>query len=92
VAVHLVKHGKDGVVMEVIKHELNVPKETKEVIDLLEAIFEKAKDGFQVSDVTDLVDEFMAAVQGADKIDDELKTKARNDAMAYLVYRVGSKF
>jgi hypothetical protein len=78
--------------MELIKHELQVPKETKEVIDLLEKIYVQVQDGVQITDLAEIFDELSRAVKGIDQVDDEMKSKHRSDAIAYLALKVGSKF
>jgi len=78
--------------MELIKQELNVPKETKEVIDLLDAVFEQIKAKSDIAGYMSLIDELYAAAQGFDQVDDELKSKNKADAMAYLVFKIGGKF
>ena len=78
--------------MELIKHELNVPKETKEVIDLLEQIYVQVQDGVQITDLAEIFDELSVAVKGIDQVDDEMKSANRADALAYLALKIGSKF
>jgi len=78
--------------MELIKHELQVPKETKEVIDLLEQIYVQVQDGVQVTDLAEIFDELSRAVKGIDQVDDEMKSKHRADALSYLALKIGSKF
>lgn len=77
--------------MELVKVELNVPKESKEVVDFLALIFDEAKQGLGVDDIAKLLPGLMQAIEGLDKVDDEIKGKNRDDLMGYLVKQIGSK-
>lgn len=77
--------------MELVNYELQVPKESKEVIDLLAVIFDKAKDGFEVSEFGDITGELIQAISGLDQVDDEFKGKNKDDLLAYLVKQIGSR-
>jgi hypothetical protein len=78
--------------MELVKHELSVPKETKEIVDLLKAIAEKAKAGASAMDYTGLVEELFVALKGVDQIPEEIKSEYKEDIVAYLVKEVGGVF
>lgn len=77
--------------MTLVKHEIQVPKETKEVIDLIGAIVENVKAKKPVAEWVNLLDEVYAAVQGVDQVGEEVKA-AKGATLAYLVEVVGSKF
>lgn len=77
--------------MEVVKVELNVPKESKEVIDLIAKIFDQAKDGLDVNDISAILPEFMAAVQGIENLDDEIKGQNKGAILAYLMGEIGER-
>ncbi len=70
--------------MQTVPVQLDVPKEGKDVADLLDGILEKvmAKEG--LASYTDLLDELMVAVDGVGAIGDEVKTKYRSDLAAYM--------
>lgn len=78
--------------VKTIEYKLNVPKETKEVIDLLDQVYEKVKAKADLNDYISLLDELHLAIDGIDKLDDEMKSKYRDDAMAYLTLKIGGKF
>lgn len=78
--------------MELVSVELNVPKESKEVIDLLGQLFDQAKDGLDVGDISKLLPAFMMAVEGVAQIPAEAKGGNKDDLIAYLVKVIGSKF
>jgi len=71
---------------------MNVPKESKEVIDLLKAIAQNAKEGKKALEYADLIDELAVALNGVDKIPAELKSEHKEDVVAYLVKEVGGVF
>lgn len=78
--------------IKTVDHGLLVPKETKEVIDLLDQVYEKVKAKADLDDYVSLLDELHEAIKGIDKVDDEMKSKYRADATAYLVFKIGGKF
>lgn len=78
--------------METVKHELNVPKQSKEVIDLLDGIVVKIKAKAPVSEYLELVNEFMAAVEDVKEVGDEIKSGNKGDILAYLTMKIGSHF
>lgn len=78
--------------MELIQHSIEVPKETKEAIDLVAALIGHFKEGKSLAELTGLLDEFMTAVNGAADIDDEVKSEHKEAILAYLVHQVGGIF
>jgi len=78
--------------VQTIEEVINVPKETKEMIDLLELVYEKVKAKADLQDYVGLLDELHLAINGIDQIDDEMKSKFRADALGYLVLKIGGKF
>lgn len=78
--------------MTTIPVTLNVPKETKEVIDLLSVIADNVIAKVPFSEWVNLVDEAYAAIQGVDQVASEVKSEGKADALAYLTKTVGSKF
>lgn len=77
--------------MELVTTNLEVPKESKEIIDLIAVIFDKAKDGFEVSEFAEITSELIQGIQGLDKLGAELKGQNKDDLMAYLVKQIGSR-
>lgn len=77
--------------MELIKQELNIPKESKEVIDFLDQVYEQAQDGVQLDDITELMEDLLKAIQGADKLEAEVKSANKADVLAYLIYKIGNR-
>ena len=71
--------------METVNVQLAVPKETKEVVDCLGAIYDHVKAGKSLQEAVGLFDELSAAAKGVDLVDDEMKTANRSDAAGYLV-------
>lgn len=71
---------------------LEVPKETKEVIDLLAAIADNVIAKKPVSEWVNIIDETMAALSGVDQVPAEVKSEYKGALIAYLANTVGSKF
>jgi hypothetical protein len=61
--------------MQTVDVVVKVPKESKEVVDLLEKIVEKVKAKSPLSGYADLLDELMVAVEGAQGIAEEVKSE-----------------
>lgn len=70
---------------------LNVPKETKEVVDLLAAIADNVIAKKPVAEWVNIIDETMAALQGVDQVPAEVKSEHKGAIVAYLAQTVGSK-
>ena len=70
--------------MEVVKVELSVGKETKEVIDLLSSILKKVKANESPSQIfSELFEPLVKAVEGVPKISEELTKDGMSDEVAY---------
>lgn len=69
--------------MDVVQVQLEVPKESKEVVDLVKKIIEQVKDGVQVDDIMQIIPELSNAISGVEKVGDEMKSAKRNDLIAY---------
>lgn len=65
-----------------------VPKETKEVIDSLAAIVKHFKSGKPLADAAVLLPGVMQAVDGYDKIGEELGSEYSDEAAGYVVKEV----
>lgn len=74
--------------VETVNVNLEVPKESKEVVDFLTAILKKVKAKAPIADYSDLLDEGYAAISGVDMLDDEAKSEYRDDLAGYLVKEV----
>lgn len=71
--------------MTVVEVKLEIPKETKELIDALAGIISDLFAGKKLEAVTNNLGKLLQAVQGIDDILPELKSKNRDDIAAYLV-------
>ena len=74
--------------METVNYTLVVPKETKEVIDALAAVYEYIKAKKPLSEIGDLFSILSAAVAGVDQLGDEMKSEYRDEAAGYLVHQL----
>lgn len=64
---------------------LDVPKESKEVVDAAFAIVEHFKNGGDLAGATLLLPNVLQAVEGHEKIGAEVKSKYKADLAAHLV-------
>lgn len=69
--------------MELVKVEIEVPKESKEVIDLLVAIVAKVKAKAPIAEYTELFDELFVAVEGVQHLPAEAKSEHLGGLIAY---------
>lgn len=74
--------------MEKVSYTMEIPKESKEVIDLLEGVAKKIKEGSDVQDYLSLIGELSAALDGVDKLPAEVQSEGRDEIAAYLVHKV----
>ena len=70
--------------IETVKVELNVGKETKDCIDAVTSLIKDIKDK---KDLTTIIStslpNLVKAVDGVEKVDDEMKSEAKVDTIAY---------
>lgn len=71
---------------------VNVPKETKEVIDLLSVIADNILAKTPVGEWVNTIDEAMKALTGIEQVPNEVKNGDKGAVLAYLVATVGNKF
>ena len=77
----------------VIKCEIGVPKEMKEIIDCLKELILDAKAGKSaVEIITENWQNFMVAIEGWDKLDDEVKSEWASGGYAWFVKQMGDGF
>lgn len=69
--------------METVEVGLMVPKESKDVIDLVVAIIQQVKDGVQAEDVLAIVDELAEAFAGIQAVPEEVKSEYLGDLIAF---------
>lgn len=74
--------------MEVVKYEMSVPKEIKEVVDLLDGVAQKLMAKAPVSEYADLLGSLMSAVEGIGAVSEEIKSEYRDEAAGYLVHKL----
>ena len=75
--------------MKFEKVELNVPKESKEIVDAVDAILEDILAKKSVAEIAaENLTGLFEAVSGFDQLDDEFKAQGRDDLAAYLVQKV----
>lgn len=74
--------------IEKVKVELEIPKESKEVVDLIDAVLEKVMAKAPIAEFSVLIGDLMKAVEGVGQIDDEMKSDGRDEVAGYLVHKV----
>ncbi len=67
---------------------LEVPKESKEVVDSAFGIIEHFKNGGDLAGAALLLPSVLQAVEGHEKIGDEVKSKYKGDLIAYTAKKV----
>ena len=72
--------------MDLIKYEMEIPKESKEVIDLLDALLEQLLS--EEKDYAKVLPALMSALDGMAGIKDEVKASYKDELAAYLVHKV----
>jgi len=77
--------------MEKVDVVLSVPKEGKEVVDLLDAVLEKVLAKAEMQTYLELVDEFVKAAEGVQNIKEEIASDGKDELAAYLVHKVLSR-
>ena len=68
-----------------VDYTMKLPKDAKEVVDLVDAILEKAMAKKPASEYTELLDELMVAADGFQNVGPGLKGQLRDELAGYLV-------
>lgn len=71
--------------MEIVKVTTDVPKDFKEVVDLVDAILVKVKSKASMASYIGLLDELSKAAEGIDNVDDAVMGEYRDECTGYLV-------
>ena len=69
---------------------LNVPQESKEVVDAMGALFDGIRNG-GLAGATTALDDLVGAVEGYDKIPAEIMSEYSDDLAAYFVKEVAER-
>ena len=79
--------------MSIVTVDVNikVPKEGKDVADLLRAIVKKVKSKASLPEYSDLIADLMKAVDGAQSIPAELQSEYRNELVAYTGLQIAEE-
>lgn len=78
--------------MEKVSVEIMVAKESKDIIDVLAELVKDIKEGKKLEALTENVAGIMAAVDGYDKLGEEIKSDAKQDTVAYMVAELWKAF
>ena len=74
--------------MELVKYEMELEKNGKEVVDFLDAVLEKVLAKKGLADFADLLDEAYKAVDGINEVKEGLSSQYRDELAGYLVHKV----
>ena len=74
--------------MDLVKYEMDVPKESKEVVDALIGMVEHFMNKKPLEEITLLLPSLMAAFDGYSQVDDEFKSNHRDELVAYLIHKI----
>lgn len=70
---------------------MEVPKEGKEVVDLLDAILEKVMAKAELAEYAALFGQASVAVDGISGITEEIKSNNRDELAGYMVHKLMSR-
>lgn len=71
-----------------VKVEMMVPKESKEIVDLLVAILVKVKAKAPIAEYMALLPDLVKAADGINMVDDEFKSDGGDELLGYLIQQV----
>lgn len=71
--------------MEIMKYTMDLPKDFKEVVDLIDAIIEKVKAKADMAEYLELIGKLTAAADGVQNVSEAVKGQYRDECTAYLV-------
>lgn len=74
--------------MELVKYEMEVPKEAKEVVDLIDQILEKVLAKAPMAEYAVLFGQASVAVDGISEVGDEMKSNNRDELAGYMVHKL----
>lgn len=74
--------------VQTVDYTMKVPKEGKEVVDLLAGVVGKLKAKASIADYQDLLDELMLAIEGIGGVSEEVKSQYRDELAGYLTHRL----
>lgn len=78
--------------MELVPVTMEVPKESKEVVDAVVKIADHILQKKPLAEIADLIPPALKAVDGFDQVDDEFKTNSRDELVGYFVQQVMALF
>lgn len=77
--------------METVSVEMKVPKEFKEVVDLIDGIVEKVQAKAEIGEYAELIGKLTTAADGVQHIAAEAKSQYRDEGVGYLVQKLMSR-
>lgn len=78
--------------MDLIKYEMEVPKESKEIIDALEKIGQHFIDKKSIAEIAALLPAMMTAFDGYEKVKEEVSGSYRDELLGYMMHKLGGLF
>jgi len=74
--------------MQTVDYTMKVPKEMKEIIDLMDSILEKVMSKAPMAEYSTLIGEAMLAADGVTGVIEEAKSQYRDEAAGYMVHKL----
>lgn len=74
--------------METVDYTMKVPKEIKEIVDLLDSLLEKIMSKAGIASYTTLFGQLMTAIDGIEGVTKEAQSQYRDEAAGYLVHKL----
>jgi len=74
--------------MDLVKYEMEVPKESKEIVDSVVALVDHFMQKKPLAEISLLLPGIMTAFDGYDKVKEEIASNNRDELVAYLINKL----
>ena len=74
--------------MNKVKYEMQIPKESKEVVDLLDLVLKKVLSKAPLSEYAAILPNFLTAIEGLGELKAEVGSDGRDELAGYLVHKL----
>jgi len=73
--------------MDLVKYEMEIPKESKEIVDAMMGLVQHFMDKRPLEEITLLLPSMMAAFDGYSEVKEEMKSENRDELAGYLIHK-----
>lgn len=74
--------------VETVQYTMPVPKESKEIVDAVASIVQHFKQGGSLIEASSLLPAVMKAVDGWDKLAEEVKSEYSDESAGYTIHKL----